>query len=71
MTDDPASNGAPAGYSIIYDRDNHNALELQGNGTTSIHGAIYAAGSMLDFNGTTCFGFDGGPSREQSIVELI
>ena len=61
LTGVPAENGVPAGYSIIYDRDNHNALELQGNGTTLITGAVYAPGSKLDFNGTTCFGFDGGP----------
>jgi len=57
----PAVNSVPAGFAIIYDRDNTNAVELQGNGTTLIQGKVYAAGSKLDFNGTTCFGFSGGP----------
>jgi hypothetical protein len=26
-----------------------------------ITGAVYAMASKLDFNGTTCFGFSGGP----------
>jgi Flp pilus assembly protein TadG len=57
----PVVDNVPAGYAIIYDRDNSNPLELQGNGTTFITGAVYAPDSKLDFNGTTCFGFDGGP----------
>jgi hypothetical protein len=61
LTGVPAGNNVPAGYAIIYDRDNVNPVELQGNGTTLITGKVYAAASKLDFNGTTCFGFSGGP----------
>jgi Putative Flp pilus-assembly TadE/G-like len=53
--------GVPAGFAIIYDRNNTNNLGLQGNGGTSITGMVYAPASILDFNGNSCFGFSGGP----------
>ncbi len=49
-------------YVIIYDRLNpQGAIGLQGNGGTSITGAVYAPKARLDFNGNSCFGFSGGP----------
>lgn len=53
--------GVPAGFAIIYDRNNTNNLYLQGNGVTSIAGIVYAPASSLVFNGNSCFGFSGGP----------
>jgi Flp pilus assembly protein TadG len=61
--------GVPAGYAIIYDRNNTNNLGLQGNGATSITGIVYAPASSLDFNGNSCFGFSGGPIVVGGIVK--
>ena len=46
---------------IVYARDNTNPISIQGNGSTSISGIVYAPASALDFNGNSCFGFSGGP----------
>jgi hypothetical protein len=56
-----ATDGAKEGFAIIYDRDNPKPITIQGNGTTSITGIVYAPASNLDFNGTSDFGFKGGP----------
>lgn len=49
-------------YAIIYDRANPQpTIGLQGNGGTSISGGVYTAKAKLDFNGNSCFGFNGGP----------
>jgi hypothetical protein len=49
-------------YAIIYDRLNpQGSIGLQGNGGTSINGGVYAPNAKLDFNGNSCFGFNGGP----------
>ncbi len=61
--------GVPAGFAIIYDRNNTNNLGLQGNGNTSITGILYAPASSLDFNGNSCFGFSGGPIIVNSVVK--
>jgi len=61
--------GLPAGYAIIYDRNNTNNIGLQGNGNASITGAVYAPASSLDFNGNSCFGFNGGPIVVGSVVQ--
>ncbi|MGZ4531469.1 MAG: DUF7305 domain-containing protein [Mycobacteriaceae bacterium] len=53
--------GTLAGYAIVYARNNTNPLGLQGNGGTSITGMVYAPAAALDFNGNSCFGFNGGP----------
>lgn len=50
-----------SGYAMIYDRNNPNNIGLQGNGGTSITGAVYAPKAKLDFNGNSQFGFNGGP----------
>lgn len=50
-----------ADFAIIYDRLNPEDIGLQGNGGTSITGAVYAANASLDFNGNSCFGFSHGP----------
>jgi hypothetical protein len=64
-----AVSGGVAGYAIIYDRANTNNLGLQGNGGTSIDGAVYAAKSKLDFNGNSCFGFKGGPIVALGVIK--
>ena len=48
-------------YGVIYDRNNTNDLSLQGNGLSGIKGITYAPSARLDFNGNSCFIFDGGP----------
>jgi hypothetical protein len=53
--------GANQGRAIIYDRNNTQDLSLQGNGGTSIKGAVYLKSGTLDFNGNSCFGFENGP----------
>jgi hypothetical protein len=55
------TSGPRQGLAIVYDRLNDDALMLQGNGGTSVTGAVYAPASTLDFNGTSCFGFENGP----------
>lgn len=50
-----------ADYAMIYHRNNPNDIGLQGNGGTSISGAVYAPKAKLDFNGNSQFGFNGGP----------
>jgi hypothetical protein len=61
--------GAVENFAIIYDRDNANSLELQGNGETSIYGTTYAPSSKLDFNGNSCFGFGGGPVIVDGVIK--
>ncbi|MEO6144031.1 MAG: pilus assembly protein TadG-related protein [Dermatophilaceae bacterium] len=56
-----ATTGITKGYVIIYDRDNVNDLAIQGNGGTLIAGTVYAPASRLYSNGTSTFGFSGGP----------
>lgn len=53
--------GPRAGLAIVYDRLNSAMVGLQGNGGTSITGAVYAPASLLDFNGNSKFGFRFGP----------
>jgi hypothetical protein len=53
--------GALAGKAVLYDRNNTQNLSLQGNGGTSITGAVYLMSGTLDFNGNSCFGFQNGP----------
>ena len=58
----PIASPSPyAGYAIIYDPSNTNPISLQGNGLTGVKGIVYAPSSKLDFNGNSCFGFEGGP----------
>jgi hypothetical protein len=57
----PPTSGTYKGYTVIYDRNNTNDLSLQGNGLTGISGITYAPSARLDFNGNSCFVFDGGP----------
>lgn len=50
------------GFAFIYDRDNTNPINLQGNGTSSsISGAVYAKRAVIEFNGNSAFTFNGGP----------
>ncbi|WP_323097569.1 pilus assembly protein TadG-related protein [Intrasporangium sp. YIM S08009] len=53
--------GWPSGFAIIYDRDNTNVFSAQGNGNTTITGAIYGKSATIEFNGTSDFHFVGGP----------
>ena len=53
--------GTWQGKAVLYDRGNTQDLSLQGNGATSITGAVYLRSGTLDFNGNSCFGFSGGP----------
>lgn len=55
------TSGALAGMAVLYDRGNTQNLSLQGNGGTSITGAVYLRRGTLDFNGNSCFGFQHGP----------
>jgi len=48
-------------FVILYDRMNPNNIELQGNGGTEITGGVYAPNATMTFNGTSKFGFNGGP----------
>jgi hypothetical protein len=61
--------GATAGLAIVYDRNNTMNLGLQGNGDTSITGAVYAPNAKLDFNGNSCFGFDQGPVIVTGVIQ--
>lgn len=61
--------GGLAGVAIVYDRENTQYLGLQGNGGTSITGAVYAPSSKLDFNGNSCFGFSGGPVIVSGVIK--
>ena len=56
-------------FAIIYDRLNPENLGLQGNGGTSITGAVYAAQASLDFNGNSCFGFSKGPVIVDGLIK--
>lgn len=53
--------GSLAGLGIIYDRNNTHDLFLQGNGDSSITGAIYAPASTWKYNGTSDLNVIGGP----------
>lgn len=55
--------GWPPGFVIIYDRDNGQNLELQGNGDggPNLIGAVYALKATIAFNGTSCFHVSKGP----------
>ncbi len=61
--------GPRAGLAIVYDRHNNSPLQLQGNGDTSISGAVYAPISKLDFNGNSCFVFRYGPVIAQGVIK--
>ena len=52
----------PAGFVIIYARDNTSPLSLQGNGGTTpdLTGNVYALKSITTFNGNSCFQVSGG-----------
>ena len=54
--------GWPAGFVIIYARDNTNPLQLQGNGGTTpdVSGNVYALESTTTFNGNSCFQVSSG-----------
>jgi Flp pilus assembly protein TadG len=58
-----------ADFAIIYDRLNPENLGLQGNGGTSITGAVYAPNAALDFNGNSCFGFSKGPVIVDGLIK--
>jgi hypothetical protein len=60
---------AVANVAVIYDRYNTSSIGLQGNGGTSITGAVYAPRSDLDFNGNSCFGFRGGPVIVNGVIK--
>ena len=55
--------GAPGypHFALIYDRQNPNPIYLQGNGDSSITGAVYAPKATMEFNGNSAFVFNGGP----------
>lgn len=53
--------GIPAGMVIIYDRTNTTLLNLQGNGNSSITGAVYAVSTQLQFPGNSYFTVTNGP----------
>jgi Putative Flp pilus-assembly TadE/G-like len=53
--------GALQGYAIIYDRENTSALNMQGNGSSSVTGAIYAPKALLEFPGNSCTSVTNGP----------
>lgn len=55
------STGVTKGYAIIYDPGNSSAITLQGNGGTGLAGIVYAPNNIVELNGTSCFGFNGGP----------
>ena len=55
------STGPMTGYAIIYDRENIAALNLQGNGTSSVTGAVYASKALLEFPGNSCVSVTNGP----------
>lgn len=55
------TSGSLAGLGIIYDRTNTHDLFLQGNGDSSITGAIYAPASTWTYNGTSDLNVTGGP----------
>ncbi|MGO4343156.1 pilus assembly protein TadG-related protein [Pedococcus sp. 2YAF34] len=55
-------------YAIIYDRDNPNPVSLQGNGTSTIDGILYAPASALDFNGGSTWTINGGPVVAKGVV---
>ena len=57
------------GVAIVHDRENAENIELQGNGSTPITGAVYATSSKLDFNGNSCFGFGGGPVIVDGVIK--
>ena len=52
----------PAGFAIIYARDNTQPLDLQGNGDSfpDVYGNVYALKSVTTFNGNACFQVSGG-----------
>jgi hypothetical protein len=62
------TSGSNSGLAIVYDRKNTRNLGLQGNGDTSVTGAVYAPNAMLDFNGNSCFGFSGGPVIARGVI---
>jgi Flp pilus assembly protein TadG len=55
------SSGPLAGLGIVYDRNNSRPLLLQGNGSGSITGAIYAPASNWDYNGGSDLSVVKGP----------
>jgi Flp pilus assembly protein TadG len=58
-----------ADFVIIYDRANPRDVKLQGNGGTSLNGALYAPNANLDFNGNSCFGFSKGPVVVDGLIK--
>jgi hypothetical protein len=48
-------------FVLLYDRDNPRELRLQGEGESSLVGAVYAPDTTAKFNGTSAFSFDTGP----------
>lgn len=55
------SSGPLKGYAIIYDRENVAGLNIQGNGNSTVTGAIYARKALLEFPGNSCVGVTNGP----------
>ena len=55
------TSGTLQGYAIIYDRQNTSALNIQGNGTSSVTGAVYAPKALLEFPGNSCVAVTNGP----------
>jgi len=53
--------GSVVGVGIVYDRDNHAPIHMQGNGSVTVAGAIYAPNASWDFNGTSDVIVNGGP----------
>ena len=53
---------------IIYSRDNTHPFSIQGNGAMNIQGTVYVKSGALDFNGNSCFVFDGGPVVVNGVI---
>jgi len=55
------TSGTLKGFAVVYDRQNTAGLNIQGNGNSSITGAVYAAKAQLQFPGTSCVSITNGP----------
>lgn len=54
------TSGPLRGLTIVYDRENTAALDLQGNGNAVVNGTIYAPSATVDFPGNSSFTVNGG-----------
>ena len=61
--------GWPAGFVVIYDRDNPNPLSIQGNGTTTLSGTVYIPNGAIDFNGNSCLVVNDGSLVAQNVIK--